>query len=642
MSPYEVLGVGPNASDREIRRAYRRLALQHHPDRSDDSSAASHYEELHAAYETLLGEPPPESVSCSMCDGHGQIISRWSETIGGQWLRCPNCMGTGKTFAAMSEQPPTAREAEEAERARVRREVYEGLAPQAHEDDVEQAEPARHPSARQVGERVLTDRAAAEQARQVQADDESKDREPPRRPPRARSQQEPLPSPRRKRRRLTAVAALVALAVPVLAVGVLVVFVLPSLLSESASRARERDAAIAGRNVAIQERNEAIDAHNAAIRGLDSARAEKTALDAEYTELEARYAGTLDDLAALRVEHETQQVDMATLRADHDALTDDLRAVTLERDEARGRQAELETEMAEMQSSMSTMQSDTDTMRDDMDVLKRINERLEGRMESLSLELETAQKQRSEALTRARSLEGRVGSMDSLRLTIDRLSEQKQDLEAEIEELKVRREPLLLEPGGTMTVWFKCTGSMEPKITCLDKATVITDIRPADIVVGTVLMFKCRRGTVPGDDPGEFDWGAAHRVIEVRVVNGVHYYLPKGDASDSEDPDPCWVHEDGVDGYLTALHKNVRMENAALRDAVLDARDAFRASTQAYRDVRQRVCGAPDATVCPAGPQYAAVTAAYDRHIEAYHTYNCWLNHAREAEYGASLPHDCS
>ena len=51
---YEVLGVGRGASDDEIKRAYRRLARQHHPDANDgDPAAESRFKEISAAYEVL-------------------------------------------------------------------------------------------------------------------------------------------------------------------------------------------------------------------------------------------------------------------------------------------------------------------------------------------------------------------------------------------------------------------------------------------------------------------------------------------------------------------------------------------------------------------------------------------------------------
>lgn len=51
---YEVLGVSRDASDRDIKKAYRRLAMKYHPDRnSDDKSAEDKFKEASEAYEVL-------------------------------------------------------------------------------------------------------------------------------------------------------------------------------------------------------------------------------------------------------------------------------------------------------------------------------------------------------------------------------------------------------------------------------------------------------------------------------------------------------------------------------------------------------------------------------------------------------------
>ena len=52
--PYKVLGVSPNASDEEIKQAYRRLAKKYHPDLNPgDEEAAKQMQRVNAAYEAI-------------------------------------------------------------------------------------------------------------------------------------------------------------------------------------------------------------------------------------------------------------------------------------------------------------------------------------------------------------------------------------------------------------------------------------------------------------------------------------------------------------------------------------------------------------------------------------------------------------
>jgi DnaJ-class molecular chaperone len=53
MSYYEILGVNKDASEHEIKKAYRTLSLKWHPDRNSSPEAQSKFQEIGQAYETL-------------------------------------------------------------------------------------------------------------------------------------------------------------------------------------------------------------------------------------------------------------------------------------------------------------------------------------------------------------------------------------------------------------------------------------------------------------------------------------------------------------------------------------------------------------------------------------------------------------
>src|SRR5690348_18465173 len=59
--PYEVLGVARDADDDTIKKAYRRLARELHPDVNPDPATQERFKEVAAAYE-VLSDPEKRSV----------------------------------------------------------------------------------------------------------------------------------------------------------------------------------------------------------------------------------------------------------------------------------------------------------------------------------------------------------------------------------------------------------------------------------------------------------------------------------------------------------------------------------------------------------------------------------------------------
>lgn len=313
----------------------------------------------------------------------------------------------------------------------------------------------------------------------------------------------------------------------------------------------------------------------------------------------------------------------AALQADRDALEGYLNTAIHENSTlfdqlaaSRDARAALNVELAEAEARITTLEMENAEITGQLEEMTRWFESRNDDYNTLSQQLRRLQ----EATRTLEQLETRAG-----------------ELRTEIAELEELRRPLFLAMQRRQVEGFLCTGSMEPKLTCLDTATWMRDFTPDEIVVGSIITFDNR--ACWSDATGG---RSAHRVVDVRVIDGVHHYWPKGDAHDH--PDGCWVRETAVYGYMTEIHPNTVPANAELRDNVNAARSAYDTAWESYLDAIELNCGHREPQRCSVSLETALGRQAQSLWLiaeAASNHYSCWYANATASQYPGHIPYDC-
>ena len=251
------------------------------------------------------------------------------------------------------------------------------------------------------------------------------------------------------------------------------------------------------------------------------------------------------------------------------------------------------------------------------------NSNLRARLQQLEAEVGRLGTENTALKAANQSLAGQEARATELSAMIASLEQQEAGLRAVIAALEEDRQALAVQ---AMEMFPVCSGSMEPKITCLDTVVVLENFRPEDIEVGTVISF-----IQPAQEGEQVDANAApvlHRVAEIKQEGGIYHFWPRGDAW--EDADGYWVPETSLLGYVIELLPGTRPENADLRDLVNRTRDRYAAAKDemvAARDNYDNTvithCGSLEAvSSCQATTEgFTQVSDAYDQFTRAWDAY---------------------
>ena len=340
---------------------------------------------------------------------------------------------------------------------------------------------------------------------------------------------------------------------------------------------------------------------------------------ASLTEETNRAAALEAASSAIQAERDAKTASLNALGSKNAVLTENLTEAVVVQDKLRSELDEVAARLKDISTEMTALEITYESLAEVHDHLGETHSETVSAFESLTREHAELSQEHQELVALA-------GDLSMIR-------EQIRQGEEEIERLKALRQPLILR--NVESGWLLCTGSMEPKLTCLDRPVFVFDYHPEDVTVGSIINFQSATCW-----PEHSGW-AAHRVAAIRHDQGIYYYWTQGDAN--EGPDNCWVPHTRVYGYLIDIKKNVVMENAPLRESVNAAKIAYVAAWAAYLDLMKANCDhrALDECTVYSGRDEEELSQAYQRALEARLLYDCWYESAAKSEYPGHIPHTC-
>jgi signal peptidase I len=214
--------------------------------------------------------------------------------------------------------------------------------------------------------------------------------------------------------------------------------------------------------------------------------------------------------------------------------------------------AVLEASNADSEEKLSGLQASNAALEEPLSALQSSKGELEKKLSGLkgtNLELD---KKLSELTLSYATLMNEVGGVETLR-------HQRQSLLDSISALHQQRTALI---PATSEGGFVCSGSMDPTITCMDRATWLDNPRPEEVVVGGVISFQAPSGCRFKDTSRSI----AHRVTSVTTQAGEYQFRTKG-VNNAVD-DSCWIPFANVNGLMLGLDKGSNAQMQALSHQV--------------------------------------------------------------------------